>query len=220
MITKDDVAAFVKELQDNAARLGLTWILSAAQVADPTVPTVVFDSDTSATAVPVVNLLSDTAAGDRVYVAQIPPAGNYMIGRSPLPDPARMVPENTNAAAAAGTTTSATYVDMPGPPTVTITKVYPDTRLRVDFHATSFSTAVSTVARFAVNIDLAATDNDISGFTHNLANTHRQASGTGIYACPGTGTVIVTGRWRRVSGAGVLTMDTSDWVSMTVQEVI
>lgn len=214
----NDTAALIQELKDNAARLGLAWLLAAATVDDPAVPTVVFDSDASATPVPVVNLISTPLAGDRVWVVTVPPAGNYLIGRQPLQDPARMAVGSTNAASAAGTTTSATFVDMPGPPAVTITKAYSDTRLLIALHATSFSTVLGTVARFGVSI--AGTDSDIAGLTHNLASTHLQVSGAGVFAAAGAGTVTVTGRWRRVSGTGVLTMDANDWVSITVQEVI
>lgn len=218
-MTGDETAALIKELKDNAARLGLTWDLATATVDDPTIPTVIFDSDTAQVVTPVVNIGNIPIAGDRVWVAAVPPAGNYMIGRAPLPDPAHMGIESTNAAFAAGITTSATYVNLPGPPTVTIVKAYLTTRLRVDIHATVQSSLANTSVRLAANI-AGVGDGDISQLVINPASTHLQMSGTAVFPAAVSGSVVVTGRWRRVAGGGTLTVGTDDWFSMTVQEVI
>jgi hypothetical protein len=218
-MTPDDTTDLIQQLKDQAARLGLIWLLQAATVADPATPTVTFDADPSATATPVVNLLSIPLAGDRVWVVSVPPAGNYMIGRNPAMDPARMDADATNGASAAGTTTSAAYADMPGSPAVTITKAYTNTRLKVDFHATCFSTAVTTVVRFAAGIS-GVGDGDIAQLFFNPAATHLQVSGSAIFPVPVSGSVTVTGRWRRVAGAGTISTDANDWVSISVQEII
>ena len=217
MIDQNEWAALVKELKDNAARLGLTWDLAVATVDDPTIPTVIFDSDALQVPTPVVNIGNIPTAGDRVWVAAIPPAGNYMIGRQPLPDPAHMGVESTNAAFAAGTTSSVAYANLPGSPTVTLVKAYSDTRIRVDLHATCTSTLANTSVRFAVLIN--AVDVDIAQLVINPASTHLQISGTLITTLAAAGSIPVVGRWRRVAGGGVVTTGTDDWFSMTVQEV-
>ena len=84
-MTDDQTADLVKQLQDNAARLGLIWQLVPATVDNPTTPTVLFDSDSSAEPTPVINILDTPTAGERVWIAQVPPAGNYLIGRNPHP---------------------------------------------------------------------------------------------------------------------------------------
>ena len=232
MIDQNEWAALVKELKDNAARLGLTWDLATATVDDPTIPTVIFDSDAAQVVTPVVNIGNIPIAGDRVWVAPVPPAGNYMIGRAPLPDPAHMGVESTNAAFAAGTTSSVAYANLPGAPTVTLPplgqrvwgdptvtlpKAYTATRIRVDLHATCTSTLANTSVRFAVLIN--AVDVDIAQLVINPASTHLQVSGTLITTLASAGSIPVVGRWRRVAGGGVVTTGTDDWFSMTVQEV-
>lgn len=217
-IDKEDVSALVKELQVNAARLGLTWILSMATVEDPTVPTVTFDSDLTATPVPVVPIIATPTVGERVYVASIPPAGNYIIGRAPLPDPAQFgscvyCPQNPGS----GTTTSASFANLPGNPSCTVTKAYDDTDLLVDARISTQSTLANTSVELAVLVN--GTDYVIWRMVHTPANTHDAYGGiipiTGLVA----GSYSVVGRWRRPAGGGTITMDSNDWFNMFVREV-
>ena len=218
-MTGDETAALIKELKDNAARLGLTWDLATATVDDPTIPTVIFDSDAAQVVTPVVNIGNIPIAGDRVWVAAVPPAGNYMIGRAPLPDPAHMGIASVNGALAAGTTVSAAYGDLPGSPTLTLVKAYTTTRIRIDLNATCSSTLANTSVRYAALID-ATTDVDLSQLVINPATTHEQASGTIVTTWAAAGSIAIVGRWRRPAGGGVLTTDANDWFSMTAEEVI
>lgn len=219
MIDKDDVAALVKELQDNADRLGLTWQLSAATVVDPTIPTVTFDSDTSATATPVINLVALPLAGDRVYVVSLPPAGNYMIGRVPRLDPARFgsciyCPQNPGS----GTTVSASFANLPGAPTCTLTKAYDSTDLLVDARVGTFSTLANTAVELAVNDG--TTDYLIWHMVHNPANTHDAYGAVIRIAGHAAGSWTLTGRWRRSAGGGTITMNADDYFNLSVQEVM
>lgn len=219
MIDQQDVATLVAALTDNADRLGLTWTLSAGTVADPATPTVIFDSDTTSTAVPVVNLVALPLAGDRVYVVSLPPAGNYMIGRVPQLDPSRFgsciyCPQNPGS----GTTTSASFANLPGNPSCTVVKAYDATDLLIDARIATQSTLANTSVELAVLIG--ATDYVIWHMIHNPANTHDAYSGIIRVAGLVAGSYAVTGRWRRPAGGGTLTMNSDDWFNMSVQEVV
>jgi hypothetical protein len=212
-----DTAALVQEVKDNANRLGLTWQIIAASVADPLIPTVVFDSDALVIAAPAVSLIGVVAAGDRVMVMAVPPAGTYIIGGPPAMNGGRFGTANTNGAAGSGTTTSAAYATIPGSPTVVLPKAYVDSRIRVDFHATLFATATATV-RFGVSLN-GLPEGDVAQLFITPANTHLQVSGTAVFGFGFVGDVTIVGRWLRFAGAGTLTMNGDDWVSMTATEV-
>lgn len=62
---------------ERAKALGLTWTLRPATV--ETFESVIYDGDT--VPVGVVSLNGTAVAGDRVMCLQIPPGGNYIIGR-------------------------------------------------------------------------------------------------------------------------------------------
>lgn len=220
-MTDEATTDLIQELKDNAGRLGLTWTLVAATVADPTIPTVIFDSDTSSTPTPVVNLLSVPLAADRVFVVTVPPAGNYLIGRSPLVDPARFgsctyAPANPFA----GTTTNAAFTNLPGPPTCTIVKAYTSTRLKINAVVATFSTLANTAVDLGVLVN--GTDYLVWHMVHNPANTHDAYGGTIFVPAAGltAGSYTVTGRWRRPAGGGTITMNADDYFNMTVEEVI
>lgn len=221
MIDQADVATLVQALKDNADRLGLTWTMSAATVADPATPTVIFDSDTTSTAVPVVNLVALPLAGDRVYVVSLPPAGNYMIGRVPQLDPSRFgsctyAPANPGS----GTTVSVTFANLPGNPSCTIVKAYDATRLKVSAFIATFSTLANTAVDLGVSCN--SVDTFVWHMVHNPANTHDAYGATIFIPAAGlpAGTYTVTGRWRRSAGGGTITMNADDFFNMTVEEVI
>jgi len=125
-----------------------------------------------------------------------------------------------NAASATGTTTSASNVNLPGNPQVTLQKegTAAQTRLQVGMAVGSFSTVGGTAVRFAVSAT-GVGDTDIRGFFHNAANTHADSAGVAFIAGVGAGTITVTGRWRRISGTGTLSVNADDWVSIWVKEV-
>lgn len=65
---------------DRAKALGLTWTLRPGTVnAVGTAPTVVYDGDTEQ--VGVTSLIGDLIPSDRVMMLQVPPAGNFVLGR-------------------------------------------------------------------------------------------------------------------------------------------
>lgn len=90
-----DTAETMKALRDNAKRYGLTWDRTMATVIDGSNPasvTVAFDSDEGAATVGVISMVGVLVPGDRVYVDQVPPAGNYVVGvANPVPRPVGFV---------------------------------------------------------------------------------------------------------------------------------
>lgn len=80
-----DAAALIQTLQQNAKRLGLSWDLTMATVLDGfpgSDVSAVFDADaeTNTPTQGLISMIGAVAPGARVYVVQIPPAGNYIVG--------------------------------------------------------------------------------------------------------------------------------------------
>ena len=217
----DLIGIGAQSIVERSKSLGLVWVKRLATVVDGTTDSanvsILFDGDTVNNV--AASMVGPLPTGTRVYVDIVPPAGNFICGLvTDEPNPALFASSSTNAAFAAGTTTSATYVNLPGPPTVTITKAYTNTRLFVTFTATLTSTLTNTSVRFAVNIP-GVGDGDIAQLVINPATTHLQVAGSGIYSAAVSGSLTLTGRWRRVAGGGTLTVGTDDWVSISVMEV-
>jgi hypothetical protein len=128
--------------------------------------------------------------------------------------------QSLSALIGAGTTTSASYVNMPATSSVVVTKASAATRLRIEFSCSSFVTVASTVTAFGVLVN--GVDTDISRMFFNPASTHE--------TCP-TGVIYISGlaasawtvqaRWKRATGAaGTLTTDANDWITLDAQEVL
>lgn len=75
----DAVAVGVRQLVDEAQRLGLTWIMRPATVLDS--GRVRFDGDDEEVSARVTNLLESPLVADRrVMCVAVPPAGNFVLG--------------------------------------------------------------------------------------------------------------------------------------------
>jgi hypothetical protein len=126
---------------------------------------------------------------------------------------------NLNQAAGVGSTTSATYVNLPATSTATLAKQYTATAIKAELHVSSFITGTAgTISRFAVQV--AGTDYDTCQLDENVLSSHVQKSG--VVVVPGgvaAGNVTAQVRWRRVSGAGTLQIDGNDWISLYLSEV-
>lgn len=122
-------------------------------------------------------------------------------------------------AAAADTTTSATFVNMAGTSSFSITKIYSGshTRLRIDMAAGMFSTIATTAANIGVLIN--GTDHQITMLFINPASTHLMLVGSGYVTGLAAGTYTVQARWLRSQGTGTLTRDANDWLSVCAREV-
>ena len=215
----DAYAAGTQQLIEDATRLGISWTLrpGTVTIADPL--KVTFDGDD--TPVAAVSLIGMFPEGARVMGLLVPPGGNFVIGRvdSTFTNPLGIT-TNLNQAGTAGNTTSATFVDVPGSPTLSITKKYPAslTHIKATLSIGAFSSAVNTGVAFALLIS--SVDRQILGsLLINTANAHTYFSGTILLTGLPVGVVTAVIRWRRVSGAGLVQIDGNDWTSLTFDEV-
>lgn len=103
-------------------------------------------------------------------------------------------------------------------------KRFNSTRVRVDLDVSCFTSAVTTKAQFGIDfINTAATPpsprRDLVAMLINTANEHTTL-GCHV-AFPGFSAALYTVQllWLRVSGAGTLTINSDDWVSLLVTEI-
>lgn len=154
-------------------------------------------------------------AGQRVYVIILPPAGNFVVGYADPPTLGYNCYTTQNATA--GTTTSITYVDMPGSPGVTITKLYDETALRITTHLSWYSTGSSASALFAATSGSSQVFLARQSTVNNTLGNHTVVSGTAAVTGISRGLQTWTGAWAQ-AGGGTLTQDTSDFYSICVEE--
>ena len=116
------------------------------------------------------------------------------------------------------TTTSASYADIDGTAMdVTIVKRLANTDILIDFRGSLYSTAASTIVTFGVAET--GTDYDIHLKTFNVANSHVDIGSMTRITGLAAGSHTFRLRWKRTSGAGTLTMDTTDRVYISAEEV-
>lgn len=219
----DGITAGVESLVALARRFGLTWRLVPATVAAGgttfNIVPVTFDNDTTVT--PTISMIGPLFAGARVFVMVIPPQGNYIIGFNGPTIEQLFAPVNVNASIGNDTTSSAGYSQLGGAGLeMPFTKHSGKTRVRVDLAMTAYSTVASTAMR--VGLQLVGGTNpsvDVANFFFNAANTHAPGVGHSMILNVATGSYTLRPIWLRVSGTGVLTTDSGDYLSYTVQEV-
>jgi hypothetical protein len=208
------ISAAAKEIVQQAQSLGLTWTLRIATVVTSTLNqglTIVFDGDTvtiSATNITGQKLLG----GDRVYAIMVPQSGNFVFGFAD----SLGTTVNYNAVTTAGTTASGSYGSLPGAPSVTISKGSVGSDLLVAVQLSCFNTVIGGLADIAVQV--ANTDYQVVRFFFNVANAHASFGAQRLISSIPAGSQKITGRWLQ-AGAGTLTQDGSDWVSITASEV-
>lgn len=214
------VVGTVEEIKENAPNLDLTWGLRPATVVntDGVIINVVFDGD--ANAIPILSLVGTLGVGDRVYVMQIPPSGNYAIGAgggSPLPQAGGFngfanIPQSKNDTAFADVLAVGAV-----PAATTLYKQRESSRVMYNVFPDCFAANVGNTVEFALLIN--GTDYAVSSLFFNAANDHRQVTGGGVLsAAIPAGVYTVTLRWRRVTGTA-MTMDANSRLSFNVSEV-
>jgi hypothetical protein len=122
-----------------------------------------------------------------------------------------------------GTTTSGSYVDMPGSPTVKFVKRYDSSHVRTGVQLSAYaSVQAAAIGRVGVSFvgPSGTTTYDVARFYFNTLQEHHSFAGTqeaaGGHAA---GEYDVTFRWRRESGGtGVLNVDGNDWGSLDLEE--
>jgi hypothetical protein len=209
-----------QSIVDRSKSLGLVWTRRLATVNDGTNPAscvITFDNDT--VAVTAVSMVGPLPLDTRVYVDMVPPSGNFITGVATTSGaPWFLGSASLSQLSPGGTTVSAVNVNMPGSPTITLTKNFETTDIKIDFHATLLTTLANTSVRCAVSIG--GTDNDICHLVLNPASTHLQVSGTKIFTSTLSGPVAIIARWRRIAGGGTLTTGTDDWIAMSAVELV
>lgn len=126
---------------------------------------------------------------------------------------------------AGGTTTSASYADMPQSPSVSLTKVRDGTTFMLSMSLSATVATATAVVRFGLHVGsldgVTSYDAQLINFAFNPLATHLGFSGWAMapQADPAGGYTI-TARWLRQSGTGTPTIDANDQVSIAVREVV
>lgn len=163
--------------------------------------------------VPVLTSVGPLAVDDLVLVDQYAHSA-VVIGR-PVAGPSPAV-DFWSFGGATGSTTSGSNTTL-ATASSSLLKRSALTRVEVDLRASCFTTlATNTEATFAVG--LGGTDYDIASHFCNPTGTHLSCSGIRYLTGIAAGTYTVTVRWRRTSGAGTLTRDANDTMSLSVKE--
>jgi hypothetical protein len=124
----------------------------------------------------------------------------------------------------AGTsTTSASYVDVPGWLDLSFTKRSASTSLFITLHAGGYMTVAAGGAIYGVRLTSGAdtTDKDVCLFFFNDLGTHRSFSGSvGGYSGLAAGTYAMRLRWKTGGGTSQLNFDGNDLFSLRVEEIV
>jgi len=123
-----------------------------------------------------------------------------------------------NQGAGTGNTTSVTYVDLPGSPSVNFTKRYSaaSTSIEVELAIGSYASAAGIGLDFGVLIN--GVDTTVTHFFHNPGNEHQMAVGAEDITGLADGTYTIKPRWRSSAG-GQINQDNNDWISLRAHEV-
>lgn len=116
----------------------------------------------------------------------------------------------------AGSTNSATYVDMPGPVDIAFVKRYPDTPLKLTVQVSAYKTTNAGLVTIGLRIN--STDYDCAAFFFNTLSEHNTITGFGTVAAGlPVGSYTARLRWKTANdGANV---DTNDFYNVSIQEV-
>lgn len=218
----DTYAAGTKQLVEDATRLGISWTLRPGTVGGTDPLKVTFDGDD--TPISAVSIIGVLAEGTRVMGLIIPPGGNFIVGfnddntfTSKLQSPV-----NYSAVGAVGSTVSATYVNLPNLPFVTVEKRFGADFTNIQFIMTTsiFGSGTNTGVGFGVNLT-GGTGTDVDLITRLMTATltHTDFAMTKLLTGLPAGTYTLLGRWKRTASANTLQMDTGDWTTILAEEV-
>lgn len=224
------VGATAQAVVQNANRLGLSWNIRLATLTGGSVGNFTsarYDGD--AESINMVSMIGPLKVGGRVYVLEVPPAGNFIVGyASGTPVLGMAVYNNVDTGdPATGTTTSASYSNMPGPMSFTVNKIHEETRLLLGMGGTWFESTgtAGTSPAFGMNIAGASTGNGDVNMTGYRATIPAGVVRLPIPTCErlapcGSGLITVTARWLRNTGAGTIAVAVGvDHLYMKAQEV-
>lgn len=215
-----DVATGIEELAQAPERLGNQWGLRYAtilSVLDARNVLGRYDNDVTDVNIPMISLIGQLIIGIRVAVIFIPPSGNYVISILGLPLGENGI--NTPGPTGGLGTTSATFVNMGAALTFSFTKKLTNTRVVAELDGAGYSTGTNTKGQYGCAIGSIG-DFALADFFFNEAGAHRSWSGFNYLAAGSipAGTYTVIGRFRRLSGAGTITIDDNDRFSLGLRE--
>jgi hypothetical protein len=218
----DTYAAGTKQLIDDAQRLGISWTLRPGTVTISSPLKVTFDGDD--TPITAVSLIGVLAEATRVMGLLIPPGGNFIVGYNDgNTHTSRLAPfANFAGAGALGSTSSATFVNIPILPFVTVVKQFDanTSNISLIMSQSLFTTIAATGVEFGINLaGGVGTDVLVSSGFLNPATTHLSYTTTKLLTGLAPGTYTLSGRWRRYSGTGILNTNSDDWSSILAGEV-
>jgi hypothetical protein len=169
--------------------------------------------------VPAISLVGFISLDVRVMILTVPPAGNYVISIISAPHgPTRtlrmagpVVPQTK------ADVTFASMVGTGGAVTISdFVKSGNDSNIAIAISSSVFSSATATSVELGVTID--GVDTAVAYHLFNVTNTHLGFSGMVDVADVLAGTYDIEVKWRRVLGAGTLTWDNNDYVSVRAYE--
>jgi hypothetical protein len=220
------VGQTVKLIKEDAQRLGLTWQMKTAEVTgvDPATDMVLARYDGDSESIPMISVAGVFGAGQRVYVLEVPPSGNFIIGSDePIFYPRLGLGRSIIYTMTPGAQSSATPFPVPNSPTATVVKAYDETIIEVHFAATYFGNGGDAGIAYYARDNVLGTliqcaqsqpSNGTSGTRQQIAGYGANASG----ALP-AGKYSFVAYWARLGGAGIPTVDGNDMLTMLVKEV-
>jgi hypothetical protein len=186
-----------------------------------TLPKITFDGESTLSGKRYVVVGSYLpVAGDRV--ALVPIGTTYAIigALADTPDTATAGINEYAVTSGSDECSSDSYQDLAGTGSVTsvsFTKRFTNTLLRIDMIATFYSDTASSNTMFGVHIG--STDYDVAVMFQDQAFLRLPAVGTRLLSGFSPGTYTVQGRWKRTSGGGIRRRIDSDRLTITVTEV-
>ena len=79
-IIPEAIGVATQSIVANAKRLGLTWTMSMATTASSTTADIAIVLDNDTEPIDAISMIGSLSADTRVYVIQVPPGGNYIVG--------------------------------------------------------------------------------------------------------------------------------------------
>ena len=229
----DAITAAAQQVVADAKRLGLTWTLQNGTVTATTPVKVQMDGDT--VSIQVTSMIGPVGVGSRVYIIQVPPAGNFIVGFVGNQN----LTTATNMFLGGGptqTSSSNVFVNILDPLSanfgIDFPKKFNNTALLISVQGTFYSITSASGPLFGIQVT-GVTGNDAGaaglamanhwiGFVaiaNSTLNSHTPWSGSIMLSDLGSGTATVQLFWQRNQGTGGVRMDTNDAVWMSVQEV-
>jgi len=188
-----DAAATAQAIVENAQRLGLTWTLRLATVVDGSSPGAVvatYDGDTAPIA--MTSMIGTFVVGQRVYVIQVPPSGNFITGFTGGPSAgSAWVARQTLGASAA----SVTFSNIP----TTLRS------LQLRWRARSDTAALVTVVNLRIDSNAAVNYNTQNLQSNGAAATAAFISGTSGFVGHAAAATAIAG----IFGTGII--DFNSW---------